>query len=915
MKRSTLDILIGIVICLAGSLAAGAVYETNLVPNPTFQGSGGGTVGTVTGTVPDQWRGYGVNGGAVLIEVVPVAAGELYASSPATRAIRLTVQTFGGDQGIDHYPNFTQLIVGRSYHVEYYVKSGNTDGTDQLFNMSFPLFNEQQGYLQRAPGSHGNQSAGADWTKMTGPTFSDAEATLGHLSFRLVNDGGQNSLLIAMPDVQGPPDHLLPPDASALAQRTSWTGSDKLAGTTYFYWYRWPNNGFTNPDQTDSHTNHLVNPELASWESVPWHKGEMLDVLDAGLDMIWPVYWGYPGELDGSWSVEGLGPLQDALDELAAEGDTPPKVGMFYDTSTLRYDVNRLGPDGQSMDLTTDEGKDFFYRTVRSFFCNVHPRHWACIDGRPVVVLYTTQGATHDQSSIDYVTTWFAAEFGGITPYVIADYTWTFSSDGQYRWGAAFYGPQVYGDVAAVGPGYNDSNVAGRITPIRMREDGNFYRWSWLQILQSSPRIVHVETWNEMFEATEICASYEYGRQYIDLTAHYIAHFKAGTVPDETVELEFEEPIPRPPPSGDGSPYDGATIVEIRAENGAVVEEGIEYREVGDGALVVVEHGGQSYLRTVDTERPYAYFAVDDAFYYDQHRRVLLTVEYLDVGDSTVTLQYDSYDPTGIYDGSYTTGMSFQLNNQGINETQAELIEDARLINRQNAGADFRFRVYSGLLYIKSVRLEMIPLPQPVLQVTAADPAPASVSTGPPQQVVIDFSLEVDAATVDGDSVKLVRSVDGTPGNYLDELIVPAAITVSGSRVTLDLDGVDLPEDTYQLTLWAQWLYPILDINGQVLDGRFDGTFPSGDGTGGGNFVYTFAIDYADADFDHDGYVDSDDLGAFFNCLTAPGIESTDPQCASADLDGDGDVDQGDFARLQRCYGGAVPVSDPACAD
>jgi hypothetical protein len=82
---------------------------------------------------------------------------------------------------------------------------------------------------------------------------------------------------------------------------------------------------------------------------------------------------------------------------LAAAGQKPPKIGLFYDTSTLQH--NRAG---YHADLTTDLGRAWFYATIRDFFALIPPRHWAMIDGRPLVFLYAAGfAAKHDQSCID----------------------------------------------------------------------------------------------------------------------------------------------------------------------------------------------------------------------------------------------------------------------------------------------------------------------------------------------------------------------------------------------------------------------------------------------------------------------------------------------------------------------------------
>lgn len=140
------------------------------------------------------------------------------------------------------------------------------------------------------------------------------------------------------------------------------------------------------------------------------------DMIDAGIDVVLPVFWGAPSEHDSKaslhWSYAGVPPLVQARNELLADKKKPPRIGLFYDTSTLQHNRWR-----QHIDLTTEYGKQWFYATVRDFFSLVPPKHWAMIDGKPIVLLYSASFAReHDQGFLEHTHAQFAKEFAGRIP-------------------------------------------------------------------------------------------------------------------------------------------------------------------------------------------------------------------------------------------------------------------------------------------------------------------------------------------------------------------------------------------------------------------------------------------------------------------------------------------------------------------
>jgi hypothetical protein len=398
-------------------------------------------------------------------------------------------------------------------------------------------------------------------------------------------------------------------------------------------------------------------------------------MIDAGIDVVLPVYWGAPSDhAPGShlsWSFEGLPPLARAAQELIREGKRPPKIGLFYDTTTLRYNAW-----GVHVDLTTDFGRRWFYASIRDFFSLIPPELWAMIDGRPIVVLYSASFAkAHDQSCIDYVKSEFPRQFGGRVPYIIREVSWRVKADAVCAWGGAVKPNFAGRNVAEIGPGYDHSAVPGRTPLVVPREGGKFYERAWRKVLRRSPRIVILETWNEFHEGTSLAESREHGRFYIELTRKYVDQFKRGVVP--------------PAPEG---PFTGApsVAVELGKPNR---ERGIKQVEHEDGRTASAVIAGRPCRESLPGRRGerYIYFQVDDSFKWARVMDLVAEVEYLDDDGGSFTVQYDSRDPSATLDGAYRDcAERISLAGTRTWKTTRFALHQARFEGLQNAGADFR---------------------------------------------------------------------------------------------------------------------------------------------------------------------------------------------------------------------------------
>lgn len=300
--------------------------------------------------------------------------------------------------------------------------------------------------------------------------------------------------------------------------------------TYYFYWYDAETGAHLRPE--DGLPMRPAPEPPPSWRSVEWHKKQLLDMTYAGIDVVLPVYWGF--DPSRAWSTEGLKYLAAAREEMISKGQAAPLVGMFFDTSILT-----------GMDLTTPPGMEFFYANIREFFSRIPRRDWALVDSRPVVWLYARTAARVEPALFTFMSERFAADFG-VRPYIVRELSWDcsiesatanslvqdcskrFSSDATYPWGAALYGYDDRGTVAAVGPGYDESQIGGRSGKTQSRDSGHWYASNFEKAIASGKSMLVIETWNEFHEATAIAESIEYGRKYLEQTRGLVSLVKSG---------------------------------------------------------------------------------------------------------------------------------------------------------------------------------------------------------------------------------------------------------------------------------------------------------------------------------------------------------------------------------------------------
>ncbi len=491
-------------------------------------------------------------------------------------------------------------------------------------------------------------------------------------------------------------EHSIPPafgpytglHAKDFAQSKTFRSSDRIVGTYYFYWYDAASKvHITNPqDGSDGLTDHPPTLEGFSYKSAAWHKKQLLDMEAAGIDVLLAVFWGGPSEREPKaalyWSYAGLGPLVQAREELLKEGHHPPRLGLFYDTSTLQYNGWHA-----HIDLKTAYGQRWFYATVRDYFSAIPPKHWAMIDGKPIVLMYAAAFARdHDQGFVDFTKAEFRKDFGGREPYLAPQDSWNVKGDNTCAWGGAF-GLRNPG-IGELGPGYDDSAVFGRKPLIAKREGGKFYEENWQKFLRRPANFVMIETWSEFHEGTDICESKEYGRQYIKLTRKYSDLFKRGWWPAW--------------PKGE---FTGASAVSVAA--GQPATSGLRFVSAEDGAATEVAREGRAcwQAKPLPDHSAYLYFAADNSFKWDRAMNTSLKVEYFDAWPGVLGIEYDGSELSAPNSGAYSRGNKIPLKGDNQWKTATFELPRAVLAGSQNSGADLRLVAEAAGLAVHSVTL------------------------------------------------------------------------------------------------------------------------------------------------------------------------------------------------------------------
>lgn len=346
--------------------------------------------------------------------------------------------------------------------------------------------------------------------------------------------------------------------------------------------------------------------------------------------------------------AEVLDPLLAALEGLEKEGRKTPRLAPLIQPGTV--------PDLSPADV---------------FFSKVPPRHAALIDGRPVAWLAAAgPGSTLERAAM-------AAAVSRLRrpPYLVAEVSWT-DAPADRTWGTgALRGFALDLPVVSVTPGTGD------------REEGKLYERLWYKAIRLEPRLVVIESWNGAADGVNEAGDRK--RKYLDLTQRFTRDFKVNEKPTLSKgKWSAETKV-------------GYTVLYTPHE------QGIRAVTADDGLVDVVRLRGFEALSTKENRKGTVRrmcFDVDDTFWYFDKRSFQVAVEYLDLGEGSFSLEYDSADRSlGAEQRVVKSAGTAVFANSGEWRTHSFDLPDAMFGNGQPGGSDFRLSVDKRGLSVRAV--------------------------------------------------------------------------------------------------------------------------------------------------------------------------------------------------------------------
>jgi hypothetical protein len=296
------------------------------------------------------------------------------------------------------------------------------------------------------------------------------------------------------------------------------------------------------------------------WNNTSWHEWELRGMMRAGIDVLIPVYW-YNRRPDSKWAYDGVKTLVAAWNNLApklvAEGRAStlseamamiPKIALFYDTTCVKVLWSHLTGQpfdgGAGPDLRDPVWQQHFWNSIDDFIGLMEDNSTYLWNDRYVVWMYSDSWfADVGTEVLEYCRQQSLLKYGRSIYFVGPDGWSKAGADGLCNWGSCFgaVNPQGRGTIpcAAVSPGYYNLGAIAGQTPLYKARNFTRYQQEWRQVMDLGAAWVHVETWNELHEGTNVAWTQEYGWDWIDATRAMTDEFHAMTGYDVNSTIEW----------------------------------------------------------------------------------------------------------------------------------------------------------------------------------------------------------------------------------------------------------------------------------------------------------------------------------------------------------------------------------------
>lgn len=472
----------------------------------------------------------------------------------------------------------------------------------------------------------------------------------------------------------------------------------------------------------------------------------------------------------GTYSGEPQWPVVNARDAAHREGRT----------WAIEYDIQNGGSEAQRWQRIQEVKDDWEFLTDPDRMNMLADSHYQRETGKPVVAiygLYISSGNRYSTAQQEDLVNYFQSR--GV--YVIGAGRHTESGSqianaglhdayipwqGYWRGGDSYAGDEIRLDgvtqhIPHVFPGFSWTHLQNSSTATsRDREDGLFY-WRMLSdaVNQTEAPWLFIGMFDEYDEGTNLIpATDDPPLPDTDSGGNSLTYQTSDPRPNDwwmALTGAAKKALQGKAAISDAIP------TESDLENRSNVGGEVSWRTDSADRLTVVETldsqlqyasftvDGRSF-DAVNSADPYLYFALDDAFLFQEidGRDVTIEIEYLDSGSGQFNLAYDS--PNGIH--QLTAPASLTASDHW--RTHRFELSDAFFGNRQNDDSDFRLEKAGGNLFVRSVRV----IKESVL--TSQVDLGSTNATSGLEQVELSGDGQTVAATIGG---RDVRQLTGAP--------------------------------------------------------------------------------------------------------------------------------------------------------